>query len=735
MPHNRLVLVSNRLPFQLTEKHGKITFRQSDGGLVTALISFFDSPANRDRFQEKVWMGAADFSQKRWTRFQQSNPNTGPFEVRPLFVDEEVYDRYYNGFCNATLWPLFHYFPSFVVYDQRYFEAYEEVNRQFADALLAFLEPGDTVWVHDYQLFLLPAMLRERMPTASIGFFLHIPFPSFEVFRLLHRSWKEKIVKGMLGADLIGFHTHEYVQHFLKTVRMVLGYDHQFRTIQYKMRRVKADLFPLGVDYTKFNEASQQPGVLHRMQEIRQNFEDRKLIFSVDRLDYTKGVTHRLAGFERFLATHPEWREKVVFILVVVPSRQIISRYNERRKMIEEQVGRINGKYSNLIWQPIIYRYSSVAFDELCALYNVSDVGLITPLRDGMNLVAKEYVASSVEGHGVLILSELAGAANELGEALLINPLDNDDMAHAISQALVMPEEEQQRRMTLMQQRLQDYTVQVWVNEFLSQLQEIKQTQEADAQRYLTPAIWQTLVEAYRQADHRCLLLDYDGTLVPFSRNPRDARPDASLLKLLDALAAHPRNSVTIVSGRDAATLEEWLGHLPVNLVAEHGGSIRRVGMSWTQEQEIDQAWKAVVRPAMEMFARRCPGAFIEEKKHTLVWHYRKVDPDLGFIRSRELLDNLFHLIRNVPLQVLDGNKVIEVRVAGVDKGAAARRIVDEVQPDFILAAGDDTTDEDMFRVLGENAYTIKIGDGFSAAGYALHHHQDMLRLLEALRT
>jgi len=425
-PERRLILVSNRLPYQLHEKKDKVILRQSDGGLVTALKSYFESTSQKS-FSQKLWVGSADFPERRWQKFLSQPSEGGYFGVEPLFIEPKTYNKYYNGFCNATLWPLFHYFTSYVIYDEDSFRKYAEVNELFAEKLLAIAKPGDVIWIHDYQLFLVPALIREQLPDATIGFFLHIPFPSYEIFRLLHRKWKEGIISGMLGADLIGFHTHEYAQHFLKTVRMVLGHDHQYRGIEFGNRMVKVDLFPLGIDYDQFHGATQNENTIKLRDTIQKNFDDQRIIFSVDRLDYTKGVTHRLEGFERFLEKYPEWREKVVFILVVVPSRQIISKYNERRKLIEEQVGRINGKHSTLQWQPIIYRYSHVPFDELCALYQVADVGLITPLRDGMNLVAKEYVASRIGQRGVLILSELAGAASELGEALLVNPMDEEN--------------------------------------------------------------------------------------------------------------------------------------------------------------------------------------------------------------------------------------------------------------------------------------------------------------------
>lgn len=728
----RLILISNRLPYQLQEKKNKISLTQSDGGLVTALKSYFENEEGKDEFHEKLWIGCADFPEKRWEKYLNRQSDPSYFKIEPLFIEKRIYNKYYNGFCNATLWPLFHYFPSYVLYEEETFKRYEDVNHLFAEKILSVYKPGDVIWIHDYQLFLLPAIIRDKIPEATIGFFLHIPFPSYEVFRLLHRNWKQKITQGMLGADLIGFHTHEYVQHFLKTIRMVSGYDHQYRSIEAGDRTVRVDLFPLGIDYKKFNEASRSAKVIEKKNEILQNFGERKMIFSVDRLDYTKGLTHRLIGFEHFLQNYPEWHDKVVFVLVVIPSRQIISKYNERRKLIEEHVGRINGKYSTLQWQPVIYRYSHLSFDELCSLYQCSNVALITPLRDGMNLVAKEYVASRVNKDGVLILSELAGAASEMGEALLVNPMDEEELSNAISEALTMPDDDQHQRMSLMQKRLIDYDVIRWVDDFLFQLKDIKKHQSLEQGKFLSVSLINEVIEKYRNSSCRYIFLDYDGTLVPFAKHPLQARPGNELLKLLTELSHCKKTSLTIISGREGTILNEWFGHLPVNIVAEHGGAIREAGRSWVYENGSDEDWKSAIRPTLELFATRCPGSFVEEKNLTLTWHYRNVEPDLGFVRSRELLDNLYHLIRNASLHIIDGNKVIEVRVAGIDKGVAAKKIIADRQIDFILAIGDDRTDEDMFRALSDSI-TIKVGSGHTQAKYCLPNHKEVLHFLNQL--
>ena len=728
----RLVVVSNRLPFQLQEKKKSIFMKESDGGLVSALKSYFENEENQETFSSILWVGSADFPEERWEKYKLNPRPTGSFEVDPIFVDSKTYNKFYNGFCNATIWPLFHYFPSIVEFDEETFQSYQDINQIFARKLLSILQPEDILWIHDYQLMQLPGLIREQRPDALIGFFLHIPFPSFEIFRLLHRPWKEKIVAGLLGADLIGFHTHEYVQHFLKTVQMVYGHDSQFRNIIMNDRIVKAEMFPLGIDFKKFNEAGSKQKVVEQRNQIKSNFQGKKIIFSVDRLDYTKGVTHRLAGFERFLDKHTEWRGKVVFILIIVPSRQIISKYNERKKLIEERVGRINGKYSSLEWQPIIYRYSNLSFEDLCALYQEADVGLITPIRDGMNLVAKEFVASKHD-KGVLILSELAGAANEMGEALLVNPMDKEEVAQSIFTALMMPLADQKQKLETLQNRLREYTVNHWVNDFLKQLDETKDYQQTQRTKHVTANLLSTFQASFKKASKRHLFLDYDGTLVPFTRLPRLAIPNSELIRLLTVISSDEKTDITIISGRDSETLATWFNNVPLNLVAEHGASIRLKNGEWKHHRQMDQSWKPLMRPTMELYAQRSPGSFVEEKKHTLAWHYRNVDTELGFIRSRELLDNLHHLVRNTPLQIIDGNKVIEIRISGVDKGSVAKEFLQHNNYDFIMAIGDDKTDEDMFRALADHAVTIKIGTGHTAAQYSLNNQQEVINLLHQL--
>lgn len=728
---SRLIIISNRLPFSLDNSGGDVKIRQSSGGLVSALKGYFDQNKKESSFDEKLWVGSCDFSEDDWNKNKDNLP-PADFSIHPIFVDKELYSDYYNGFSNSTIWPLFHYFPSLTEFKKQHFEAYYNVNRLFADAVVEIMKPGDVIWVHDYQLMILPQMIRKANNEATIGFFLHIPFPSYEIFRLIPKEWKTILMQGTLGADLVGFHTYDYAHYFINSAKRILGVENSYNTLTYSNRIIRADLFPIGIDFEKFKAASENKDVVAYKDELHENFKHKKIIFSIDRLDYTKGLTYRLEGFENFLERYSQWREKVVFILNIVPSRTNIPAYNERKRITEEMVSTINGKYSTLQWQPIIYRYNHIPFQELCGLYLAANIALITPLRDGMNLVAKEFVASSKEG-GVLILSELAGAASELNEAFHVNPTDAEEMADSIASALNMPLEEQKQRMKTMQKRLSDYDIVQWVNDFLDQLSKIKKEQYKLQVKKLDREGELKLKRDYEKANKRCILLDYDGTLSPLKRIPSEASPDPDVLNFLEQLSSDEKNEVVIISGRDAETLEKWLGNLNISFIAEHGATIKYKNGEWEMQTNTSNSWKDEIRPMLQSYVWRCAGSFLEEKQNTLSWHYRNTHPGLGFNRSRELLNNLLQLTTNTAVQIVDGNKVLEVRLTGMDKGMTALKVLNKFSPDFTLCMGDDTTDEDMFKALQSKAYTIKVGNGSTAADYNLTSQAEVLPLLRKM--
>ncbi|MGZ3937752.1 MAG: bifunctional alpha,alpha-trehalose-phosphate synthase (UDP-forming)/trehalose-phosphatase [Flavisolibacter sp.] len=726
----RLIIVSNRLPFAVENQDGEISVRQSSGGLVSAIKSYIERNKEQYHFADKVWIGSMDCNEEDWRTAVERGLVPDDIDVQPIFPERTAYTNFYSGFSNSVLWPLFHYFPSLVEFKKEYFKDYKRINQLFADTIKQAYQQGDVIWIHDYQLIMVSDMLRRVLPDATIGFFLHIPFPSYEIFRLLPREWKQQLLQGMMGADLIGLHTHDYGQHFIQSAKMILQVESQFNAVYYGNRMVRVDQFPIGIDYQKFRDACIDETVVGICTRLEETFYNQKIIFSVDRLDYTKGISYRLSGFEHFLETHPEFREKIVFILNIVPSRDTISSYNDMKKSIELQVSTINGRFSTLHWQPIIYRYNHLDFEDLCALYQAADVALITPLRDGMNLVAKEYIASCID-KGVLILSELTGAASELNEALLVNPTDTDEVANAIYSALTMPLVEQRSRLSYMQRRIAEYDVQKWIKDFMDQLIITKKDQESLKVNILKENHIEKIVADFNKAKKRCILLDYDGTLAPYQKLPSMAAPSEELMQLLKQLTQDPSNEIVIISGRDVKTLEKWLGELPLNMIAEHGACVKYRDEDWKEQVPINTEWKEQVRPLMQLFVDRCAGSFIEEKKSTLAWHYRNTNQELGFMRSRELRNALLQLTANTPLQVVDGNKVLEVRMVGVDKGMAAVSMIAGFEPDFILCIGDDVTDEDMFRAMRDKGYTIKIGRANTSAQYTILSQKEVFPFLK----
>jgi trehalose 6-phosphate synthase/phosphatase len=730
----RLVNLSNRLPFTVSLEDGAPRFKASSGGLTTGLWSYLERARDRNGNPlDHLWVGwpGSDVPPEHQAAVR-AHARTA-YQALPLFLPEERMDRFYHGFCNKTLWPLFHYFPSVARYDDEFFVDYQRVNQLYAEALCPQLRPDDVVWVHDYQLMLVPGLLRDQFPDLLIGFFLHIPFPSFEVFRLLPQSWRARLIEGLLGANLIGFHTHDYARDFLTSVLRTAGYEHQLGILNLRERAVKVDTFPMGIDFDRFNRAAASPETEARVSELRARFSGQKLIFSVDRLDYTKGLINRLRGYELFLKRNPQWHGKVTFVVSVAPSRTGVETYRMMLQELDQTVGRIVGAYGTVHWIPLIYQYRDLGFDDIVAMYRACDVALITPLRDGMNLVAKEFVASRPDGAGVLILSEMAGAAKEMGEALVINPFHADDFARALEQALTMPVEDQVRRNRILRERLRRYDVNRWAEDFIQTLVSTRKTDAARRARYLTPRTQGLLLQQYRKSLRRALLLDYDGTLVPFVNDPTQARPDAELLDLFAGLDADPANEVVIVSGRPRRDLEEWFGHLPVTLVAEHGVWLRPKGGLWRMLKTITTEWKERVRPILQLYVDRLPGALLEEKEFSLAWHYRRADPEQASLRAMELLDDLAGYTRNIDVQVLEGNKVLEVRNTGITKGTAALEWLADRAPDFILAIGDDWTDEDLFRALPASAYSVRVGLAQTAAKYHLGNYSAVRRLLREL--
>jgi trehalose 6-phosphate synthase/phosphatase len=718
----KTIIISNRLPIRIAEEDGQLAYKQSEGGLATGLGSIFKEGDN-------LWVGWPGLPVSKTAVKKEITTRLKEEHMVPVFLTAQEVEDYYEGFSNETLWPNFHYFNQYSTFDEDTWKAYQRVNKKFADKVNELAEDGDTIWIHDYQLLLLPGLIREKKPNASIGFFLHIPFPSYESFRLL--PYRRELLMGMLGADFLGFHTYDDMRHFLSSVNRLAGFGNENGKITIENRIIRADSLPMGIDYDKYAQSAASPDTLEREVRYRTSMGDVDLILSIDRLDYSKGIPQRLRAFEKFLEGYPDFLGKVSILMVVVPSRDKVPKYRQLKEEIELLVGRINGRFGRINWMPIHYFYRSFPLAALSAFYRMSKVALVTPMRDGMNLVCKEYIASRLDQKGVLILSEMAGASKELSDAIVINPNDIRQMVCAIHEALTMSEEEQKKHMHIMQDSLRRYNIHAWVKLFMEQLQNVKEEQKALQTKVMDEDIINHCLKDFQKASKKAIFLDYDGTLVPFTKDPQHATPGNTLRKLLSKLAALPDTHVVIITGRDKETIGEWMKNLPVDIVAEHGMWMKLNGQDFEPTVNLSNAWKKEIRETLDWYVDRTPGSFVEEKGHSLVWHYRKVETGLGEVRTRELTSHLKYLTNNKNLQVMEGNKVLEIKSSEVNKGKGAMKIVDHHQPDFIMACGDDWTDEDTFRELPDSAHTIKVGGGASEAKYSLHGPEEVLDLLK----
>lgn len=721
----RLLIASNRLPVTLRDERGLVRLVPSSGGLATALRAPHEQSGG-------LWFGwAGDLEGASAGERNEIEAELRRLRAVPITISQREIAHYYDGFSNGVLWPLLHYLIDKVRLDaERDFAVYQEINRRFAASIAKEYRPGDVIWIHDYQLALVPGYLRRLLPEAAIGFFLHVPFPSAEVFRIL--PWREEILRGLLGADLIGFHTSGYRHNFAHAAALVLGLDLGVDTIAVDDRTVRIGVYPIGIDAASFEQAASRPEVLAEIERLREEMGGKRLVLGIDRLDYTKGIPRRLLAFDRFLSRTPEARDKVRFLQIGVPTREEGDHYPELRRTVNELVGRLRSRHGTPTGAPIHFLRCSIPFTQLVALYRAADVMLVTPLRDGMNLVAKEYVATRTDDRGVLVLSELAGAADELPEALTVNPYDLSGIAGAVARALAMEPAEQGLRMSAMRAHVRRDDVHAWTTRFIDDLRPRIELPPSRAAGALAGELSDRLRDA-RRAPTRLLLLDYDGTLVPLAPLPELAAPDAELLRLLRRLAALPNTEVHIVTGRTRDSIERWLGASPVVLHAEHGFWSRWNSL-WVANQPMPDGWKEKVQPLLAELAARTPGAFVEQKAAALALHYRGSDPTLAAERLRELRPRIALATAGEPVETLDGAKVLEVRLNGANKGSVARKLTKDLHPDaFILAAGDDRTDEDMFAVLPEGAISIRVGEGRSKARYSLGSPREVRGALSAL--
>ena len=719
----KIVIIANRLPVKIERSDEGFTIERSEGGLATGLGSL-------ETEAEKYWVGWPGIHTDDEMERQQITEKLHELNFHPVFLSNEQISNYYEGYSNSTIWPLCHYFFSYIEYKAEYWAAYREVNALFSRESLPFIENDDIVWIQDYQLMLLPKLIRDKKPATSIGYFHHIPFPSYELFRVLPE--REEVLEGLLGADLIGFHTHDYMRHFISAIYRVLNLNCNLDEITLKERIVHVDAFPMGINYEQYHEAPALPEVREKSAMLREKLSDKQVILSVDRLDYSKGILHRLEGYAQFLENNPEYHEQVSLAMIVVPSRDNVEMYAELKAKIDQAIGEINGRYARLGWSPIFYFYRSFSFEELIAMYDIADIALVTPLRDGMNLVAKEYLAAKRDQPGVLILSEMAGAAIELQDALIINPNDKDEIEKAILQALTMPIEEKRERLDRMQKRIASRTVKRWANDFVKELRSIKEQNREILQKVVGKRQLTQIKSAYDEAASRLILLDYDGTLSPFVRKPEDAVPSEQLLELIRRMSADKRNKVVINSGRNHQILDKWFAGLPIDFAAEHGVFYKDDGV-WHRNIMEEIVWDEEILDIIQHTIDKTPRSHLEQKDAALVWHYRNVDVWLAELRAQQLVNALIGPCARLNLQIVPGNKIVEIKPPDYTKGSEVFRRLEKNAYDFVLAIGDDTTDEDMFRALPTDGISIKVGSFSPAAKYRIPLQSSVIPFLSKL--
>jgi trehalose 6-phosphate synthase/phosphatase len=702
------VIASNRLPVRVLVSDGDFEVSPSVGGLAAAL---------RAVKGESIWIGwpGAVVPESLAPRVTK---RLAKADLVPVYLSADEEEDFYGRVCNDTLWPLFHYFGDRLRITPEAWQRYVEVNERFADAILEHSGPDTRVWVHDFHLMLVPALLRQRAPDLAVGFFLHTPFPSSEVYRLLPE--REALLRGVLGADYVSFQIGDYSRHFRSTCLRVLGVDSQPDWLDIGSRRVGIGVDPIGIDVDGFREALADPETARLHSQLEEQYEGRRRGRGGARLDYTKGIPQKLLAFERFLERDPTRARTTTMLQVLVPSRLESPEYRAQRDEIELLIARINGRFGQPGVTPVEYLHRNISKPGLVSLYRRADVMMVTPLRDGMNLVAHEFVLCQSEAglsgrwRGSLLLSEFAGAAQVLPGAHLVNPWNVESVVDQLGAALELGPRERRRRLETMAKRVEALEVQRWADGFLTRLgRHSRRDRRRRPPPFLVEAVEERLKERFARARTRTILLDYDGTLRELEPHPDLALPTREIRSLLRALAALPRTDVHIVSGRRRRNLEQWFGQLPIHLCAEHGYLARAPGEPWRELLELDLDWMPRIERLLRRVAADVPGAFVERKSCSVAWHYREAEPEYGAWRAHELLNDLQQQLASLPAEVLVGHRVVEVRARGVDKGLYVRSLFpDSKKPprSFVIGLGDDRTDHDLLDALPARSVAGHVG-------------------------
>ncbi|KAI3940512.1 hypothetical protein MKW98_024919 [Papaver atlanticum] len=712
------------------------------------------------------------------------------FKCVPAFLPPDLFTRFYHGFCKQHLWPLFHYMLPLSPdlggrFDRSLWQAYVSVNKIFADKVMEVINPDDDfVWVHDYHLMVLPTFLRKRFNRMKLGFFLHSPFPSSEIYRTL--PVRDELLRALLNSDLIGFHTFDYARHFLSCCSRMLGLAYQSKRgyigLEYYGRTVSIKILPVGIHMGQLRSVMNLPETESRVAELMDTFKGQTVLLGVDDMDIFKGISLKLLAMEQLLMQHLHWRGKVVLVQIANPARGRGRDVQEVQSETYSTAERINAKFGRPGYKPVILIDTPLQFYERISYYMIAECCLVTAVRDGMNLIPYEYIICrhgnekldvalqvnpSTLKKSMLVVSEFIGCSPSLSGAIRVNPWNIDAVAEAMDSALGVPESEKQLRHEKHYRYVSTHDVGYWAHSFLQDL-------ERSCRDHLRRRCWgigfglgfrvialdpnfrklsvEHIVSAYKRTKNRAILLDYDGTMMPQTSINKIPNPEA--IGFLNSLCRDPKNVVFLVSGRDKTTLTEWFSTCEkLGIAAEHGYFARlNQDEDWeTCVNVADFDWKQTAEPVMKLYTETTDGSTIETKESALVWHYQYADPDFGSCQAKELLDHLESVLANEPVSVKSGQHIVEVKPQGVSKGLVAERLLSTMQrkgmlPDFVLCIGDDRSDEDMFEVITSavegpslspvaEVFACTVGQKPSKAKYYLEDTTEIVRMLQGLAT
>ncbi|XP_031122650.1 probable alpha,alpha-trehalose-phosphate synthase [UDP-forming] 9 [Ipomoea triloba] len=781
---DRKIVVSNMLPLHAQRDKGtsKWCFSLDKDSLLLQLKDGF-SPET-----EVIYVGCLKADIEPSEQEEVAQRLLDDFKCVPTFLPPDVQKKFYYGFCKQYLWPLFHYMLPMCPdhgdrYDRQLWQAYVSANKLFADKVMEVVNPEDDyIWVHDYHLMVLPTFLRKRYHRVKLGFFLHSPFPSSEIYRTL--PVRDEILKGLLNCDLIGFHTFDYARHFLSCCSRMLGLDYESKRghigLDYFGRTVYIKILPVGIHMGRLESVLNQPSTFDKVKEIQEQFKGKKVILGVDDMDIFKGISLKLLAFEQLLQQHQDLQGKLVLVQIVNPARSSGKDVQEAKRETYSTAKRINELYGHPSYEPVILIDHPAARYEKTAYYAVAECCIVNAVRDGMNLVPYKYIVCRQGSPGMdeamgikagsprtsmLVVSEFIGCSPSLSGAIRVNPWDIEAVAEALNVAITMSDSEKQLRHEKHYRYVSSHDVAYWARSFMQDLE--RACKDHYSKRCwgiglglgfrvisLSPSFRKLsndhIVSSYKRTNRRAIFLDYDGTIVPQSSIVKS--PSAEVIHFLNALSNDPKNTVFIVSGRGRSSLCEWLEPCErLGLAAEHGYFIRWNKSSDWECMTADTEWKQIVEPVMKQYTDATDGSSIETKESALVWHHQDADPDFGSCQAKELLDHLENVLANEPAVVKRGQQIVEVKPQGVTKGLAAEKVLLMMvnggrPPDFVMCIGDDRSDEDMFEGIikmvsglsistAPEMFACTVGRKPSRARYYLDDTADVVRLLQGLAT